>query len=227
MNKLTKRQKEQALVVLAVLFLITLGAYSYLQLYSPAKQANEHVVQVLTNERDILFALQRQEAQQSGEKTFSSRSLQQQVPVKPLEDQILLQVHEAEIKSDTFVDEVNFTLEESVIDNLPEGVEQVHALLTEVRLQADAYSKVDQFLEEIEGLKRIVVIESVEFVAPLEDRTVNEEAELMDLIVTFRAFFRPDLVDLQEETPKVDAPEPSTKKDPTPINPIQGMEDEK
>lgn len=226
MSNLTKRQKEKALIGLAALFLLALGAYSYGKLYSPAKQANEQAIQSLTNERDILFALQRQEAQQVGEKTFSSRTLQERVPVKPLEDQLLLQVHEAEVKSDTYVPEVNFTLEETVLDNSPEEVEKVHALLTEVHLQADAYSKVDRFIEEIEALQRIVVVESIEFSAPVEERTSNDDDVLMDLTVTFRAFYRPDLVELLEESPKVDAPESSSKKDPTPINPIPSMEEE-
>lgn len=225
MSNLTKRQKEMALLVLAIVFLIALAAYSYFQIYAPAKQSNEQAMQMLANERDILFALQRQEAQQSITGSMSSRPLQEKLPVKPLEDLILLQVQKAEVKSDTDVHEVNFTMEEPIIENPPEQVENVQAVITEVRLSAEGYSQIDRFLEEIESMDRIFIMDRVEFTAPPEMRTVDQENEPMELLITFYAFFRSDLGNLEDEAPKVDAPVPAGKQDPTPLNKIPGQGD--
>lgn len=225
MSNMSKRQKEMGLLVLAIVFLLALAAYSYFQIFAPAKESNERAAQTLANERDILFALQRQEAQQSPTGTSSSRPLQEKLPVKPLEDLILLQVQKAEVKSDTYVREVNFLLEEPIIENPPEQVENVRAVITEVRLAADAYRQIDRFIEEIESMERIFIMDRVEFTAPEEVRAVEQENGPMELIVTFHAFFRPDLGNLENEAPKVDAPIPAGKQDPTPINKIPGLGD--
>lgn len=223
MRSLSKRQKEIGLVILASVLLLMLAAYSYFNIYSPAKEANERATQTLANERDILFALQRQEAQQSPSETSTSRQLQQKVPVKPLEDLILLQVQKAEVKSDTYVNAVNFSLEETSIENPPEHVTNVQAVITEVHLETDTYSKVDRFIEEIESMERIFIIDGIEFTAPEEIRTMEQETENMEMTVRFHAFYRPDLENLVDEAPKVDAPVPSGKQDPTPFNQIPGL----
>lgn len=206
------------LVVLAIVFLLSLVIYSYIKIYAPAKEANERAIQTLENERDVLFALERQEAQQNPARSSNSRPLQQKVPVKPLEDLILLQVQEAEVKSDTYLQEVNFSLENALIDNPPEHVTNVQAVITEVRLQTDSYSKIDRFIEEIESMERIYVMDAVEFSVPGEIRSDDEKVDFLELTVTFHAFYRPDLIELEDEAPKVDAPNPTGKKDPTPIN---------
>lgn len=225
MSNMTKRQKEMGLFVLAIVFLIVLIAYSYFQVYAPAKESNEQATQMLANERDILFALQRQEAQQSEAGTSSSRPLQEKLPVKPLEDLILLQVQEAEVKSEAYVHEVNFSLEEPIIENLPEQVENVQAVIAEVHLAANTYSQIDRFIEEIESMGRIFVMDTIEFTAPDEVRTVEQEIGLMELVVTIHAFYRPDLGNLENEAPKVDPPVSADKQDPTPINKIPGLGD--
>lgn len=225
MSNMTKRQKEMGLLVLAIVFLLALSAYSYFQIFAPAKEANERAAQTLANERDILFALQRQEAQQSETRSSSSRPLQEKLPVKPLEDLILLQVQKAEVKSGAFVHEVNFSLEEPIIENPPEQVENVQAIIAEVHLAADTYGQIDRFIEEIESMERLFIMNSVEFTAPDEVRTVEQEEDTMELVVTFHAFYRPDLGNLETEAPKVDAPVPAGKQDPTPLNKISGLGD--
>lgn len=225
MSNMTKRQKEMGLLILAIVFLLVLAAYSYFQVYAPAKESSERAEQTLVNERDILFALQRQEAQQSQSGLSSSRPLQEKLPVKPLEDLILLQVQKAEVKSDALVNEVNFSLEETIMENPPELVENVQAVVTEVHLQADEYSQIDRFIEEIESMERIFIMDRIEFTAPEEVRTFEQESDLMDLTITFHAFFRPDLGNLENEAPKVDAPVPAGKQDPTPINQMPGLGD--
>ena len=48
--------------------------------------------------------------------------------------------------------------------------------------------------------------------------TNNWMKELIEMTVAFSAFYRPDLVGLQHEVPKIDAPPASEKIDPTPFN---------
>lgn len=226
MSNLSKRQKDVALVVLSVIFLLSLALYSYFKIYAPAKDMNERALQSFSNERDILFALQRQQAQQVPNQTTNSRILQQQLPVVPLEDLILLQVQEAEVKSDTYVQEVNFSFEEALIETPPEDVQNVQAIIAEVHLLATDYANVDRFIEEIESMERIFVIDGIEFTAPEEIRTTDDEGDLQELTVTFHAFYRNDLPGLLDDAPKVDAPPSANKSDPTPFNQSNGSGEE-
>ncbi|QTD41579.1 pilus assembly protein PilO [Sporosarcina sp. Te-1] len=218
MNNLSKRQKEMTLVILSVVFLLALSLFSYFRLYAPAKEANELAASSVSNERKVLFALEKQKAKVETSGYSSSRPLQTKVPVVPLDDKVLLQIGEAEVKSGMVVEEVNFTREPLVLDPPVEEAGAIQTLVAEVKLQAGTYGQVDRFIEELESMERIFIVDSLEFSAPEELRTTTEEVRTLELVLTFRAFYRPDLTDLSEEAPKVDAPKPAGKEDPTPFN---------
>ena len=67
-------------------------------------------------------------------------------------------------------------------------------------------------------MERIFIVDSINFIAPEEIQEQSEADEPMQMTVAFSAFYRPDLVDLQHEAPKTDAPAPEGKNDPTPYN---------
>ena len=218
MTNLTKRQKETFLVVLSAVLFLAIVAYSYLTIYAPVKEVNNQMELTTANERDVLFALRKQKANSGKPETSSSQQLQRKVPVKPLEDVVLLQVGKAEIKSDSIVQDVTFTVSEFVLENLPENENNVHQLLTEVTLEADSYSSVKKFINEIEQMDRLFIVDEISFTGNEEIREEEIEAERIQLTVAFSAFYRPDLVDLQHESPKVNAPSPAGKVDPMPFN---------
>ncbi|MFS0575366.1 pilus assembly protein PilO [Sporosarcina sp. 179-K 3D1 HS] len=229
MSSWSKRQKEGGLLFLAIVFLIALCTYSYFLIYAPAKTANEQMKQAIANERDVLFALRKQAAGQaiSNETAGGTQPLQRKVPVKPLEEAVLLQIERAEIKSGSFVHDVTFTNSDYVIENPPEHVEHVNRLLTEVYLEAASYLDVQRFIDEIEKMERIYVIESITIDAPEELREMEAEQEPMKMTVAFNAFYRGDLIELAPEAPKTDAPLPAEKVDPTPFNNGVAEEEEK
>lgn len=218
MSNLSKRQKEMALVILSAIFLLALSLFSYFRLYVPAKNANALAANTVSNERNVLKALEKQQAKVETAGYASSRPLQAKVPVLPLDDKVLLQIGEAEVKSGTVVEEVNFSREPLVLDPPSEDTASIQSLLVEVKLQAGNYAQVDRFIDVIEEMDRIFVVDSMEFTVPEELRTTSEEPRTLDLAISFRAFYRPDLTTLLDEVPKVDAPKPAAKDDPTPFN---------
>ena len=56
------------------------------------------------------------------------------------------------------------------------------------------------------------------FNVPGEVRDEQLDEGLIEMTVAFSAFYRSDLIGLQHEAPKTDAPSPSGKIDPTPFN---------
>ena len=216
-------------MALSIVFLIALCLYSYFLIYAPVKEANDQMKQTIANERDVLFALRKQAAGQalSNETSGTSQPLQRKVPVKPLEEAVLLQVEKAEVKSGSFVLDVTFTHSDYVIENPPEHVENVSRLLTEEYLEAVSYLDVQKFIDEIEKMERVYVIESIMIDVPEELRDMESEVEPMQMTIAFNAFYRGDLIELEPEAPKTDAPLPADKADPTPYNSGVDREDEK
>lgn len=225
MRSLTKRQKDIALLVLAVIFFVLLVSYSWFQLYAPAKEENAGVVNSLVDQREVIFELQRQVAAKPVEQSTSSRPLQRKVPVLPLEDILLVQLEKAEVKSKTLINNVAFAKDE--LNEVPaESSDQLDArtedpalalkLLTiDVELTASSYEEVDKFIREVEDTERIFVVQSIELDTPEEIRESAAEKEPIELRVSFQAFYRPDLQELIPEVPKLDAPMPAGKEDPT------------
>lgn len=225
MRSLTKRQKDIALLVLSVIFFILLVSYSWFQLFAPAKEENERVITSLADQREVLFELQRQVASKPMEQSNSSRPLQRKVPVLPLEDLLLIQLEKAEVKSSALINNVTFTQAEPT-DVSMETTEQaepatedpalaLERLTVEVELTASTYEQMDRFIREVEASERVFVVQSIELDTPEEIREASDEKELLELTVSFEAFYRPDLKELLPELPKLDAPAPAGKEDPT------------
>lgn len=225
MRSLTKRQKDIALLVLAVIFFALLVSYSWFQLYAPAKEENERVITSLADQREVLFELQRQVASKPVEQSTSSRPLQRKVPVLPLEDLLLVQLEKAEVKSNALINNVTFTQDElsdapiETTEQMDPGTENpalaLKRLTVEVELTASTYEQMDRFIREVEAMERIFVVQSIELDTPEEIREASAEKEPLELMVSFEAFYRPGLPELVPELPKLDAPTPAGKEDPT------------
>lgn len=225
MRSLTKRQKDIALLILAVLFFALLVSSSWFQLYAPAREENRRVITSLADQREVLFELQRQVASKPVEQSNSSRPLQRKVPVLPLEDLLLVQLEKAEVKSDALINNVTFAqgelsevpieAAESVEPGMEDPALALKRLTVEVELTASSYDQMDRFIREVETMERIFVVQSIELDTPEEIREASAEKEPLELMVSFQAFYRPDLQELVPELPKLDAPMPAGKEDPT------------
>ena len=218
MTNMTKRQNEIILVILSVVLFFSLAAYSYFVVYVPDKEANDQVKVTTSNERDVLFALRKQAAATEETDMGSSQPLQRKVPTQPFEDAVLLQISKAEIKSGTTVRDVTFSQGVFIIEKPPKHVENVNQLLTEVVLQADSYIEIENFVDEIEKMDRIFIIDSIKFNTPGEIREQESVKEIVEMTISFSSFYRPDLTGLYHEAPKTNAPPPGEKIDPTPYN---------
>lgn len=218
MSSLSKSQKEKALIVLAIIFLLALAAYSYFSLYAPAKEARLQAEQTLSSERDVLIALQTQLKELPEGEKISTSNLQQKVSVEALTELIVLQVEQAELISGTLIDNIGIT--EGLVE-LPvpvEGLENLQEVLTTVTIKANDYKEITTFIEEVEAMERIMIVEAIDFGSNEEVTSTDQVGEPLDVNLTFSAYFRPDLIALADTLPKVDAPAPAGKVNPLPQN---------
>lgn len=218
MSSLTKKQKENGLIALAVLFFLAISAYAYFMVYSPAKEARMMAEQTFKSEREVLMALQEQVKALPEEERVSTAELQQRVSVEPLSELIVLQLEQAELLSRSQVKSLQIA--ESPLELLTpvEGIENVQKIQTTVAFETDDYAGITKFIEEIESMKRILIIDAINFASNGEVTTVDGEDEILEVTLSFSAFYRPDLIALADTLPKVDAPPPANKVDPLPKN---------
>lgn len=214
MTSLTKRQKEMGLIILSVIFLVVIAAYSYFLLYAPAKDARDQAEGILRSEREVLMALENQLKEVPEGERIPTSLLQERVAVEPLTDLILLQVEQAELLSGTLVQAVTFTEGPFELLVPVEGVENVMEVLTSVQLESTDYAGITDFLREIETMDRIMIIDSIDFTGPDEITQAEQEPDTITVDLTFSSFYRPDLIALSDTLPKVDAPPPARKTNP-------------
>ena len=226
MNSLTKRQKEIGLIVLAVVFLLALAAYSYFTVYAPAREARLQAEQTLSSEREVLMALQNQLAELPEGDPISTSKLQQKVAIEPLTDLIVLQIEQAELLSESLVTSISFTEGAFELLQPVEGVENIQEVLTSISLEAPDYESILTFIGEIEAMDRIMVIDSIAFSGYPEITQLGVEPEPLSVTLNFSAFYRPDLIALEDTIPKVDAPSPANKANPMPQNDGTDLADE-
>lgn len=218
MSSLTKSQKEKGLIILAIVFLLVLGAYSYFMVYAPAKEARLQAEQTLSSERDVLIALQTQLKELPEGEKISTSELQQKVSIEPLSELLVLQIEQAELLSKSLVTDIAIAEEPVTLPVPVEGLENLQQVKTTVSFETKDYKGITTFIKEVEAMDRILVIDSIDFSANEEVTTMEAEKEKLEVTLGFTAYFRPDLIALTDTLPKVDAPPPAKKVNPLPQN---------
>ncbi|MFC6039738.1 LysM peptidoglycan-binding domain-containing protein [Paenisporosarcina macmurdoensis] len=220
MSNLTRKQKEIGLIVLSSLFCLIMIAYAYFTFYVPKKESLAVAETTLTTDRQVLFALEQQLADQPDIPVVSSLELQKKVPIDPLTELIILQIEKAEVVSNSLVQSIGFSEGPFVIEAPPEGVETLQQLLVSLSIETSSYATLEDFIDEIEKLDRILIVDNISFSSPGEVTTEELEPAKLQLSLSFTAFYRPDLLELLDEGPKVDTPAPADKSNPLPSNEV-------
>ncbi|PSL35143.1 type IV pilus assembly protein PilO [Planomicrobium soli] len=218
MSSMSKRQKEMALIVLAGVFLLVLSAYSYFVQYAPAKEARLQAEQTLSSEREVLMALQTQLKEVPEGEKIPTSELQQKVSIEPLSELIVLQIEQAELLSNSLVKNIAIAEAPVVLPVPVEGLENLQEVKTTVAIEVVDYKSITKFIEEIEAMDRIMIVDSIDFGANQEVTAADQERENLEVSLSFSAYFRPDLIALADTLPKVDAPAPARKINPLPQN---------
>ena len=99
---------------------------------------------------------------------------------------------------------------------LPQGVKK---LTVKVTVEAFTYDQIQTFIETIESSKRILKVDSIEFVGTEEIISIEQSTEPLVYTLGISAFYSPDLIDLENHLPDIEAPAPADKDNPLSIAP--------
>lgn len=94
------------------------------------------------------------------------------------------------------------------------GVPALKKLTVQLSVEAPSYEEFEKFVDTLETLKRIVVVESINYNGTTEVTTQQEETPKLTFSLTVSAFYMPDLADLKQDLPKIDAAAPAGKTNP-------------
>ncbi|WP_419881809.1 hypothetical protein ACN6MY_20450 [Peribacillus sp. B-H-3] len=94
---------------------------------------------------------------------------------------------------------------------LPSGVQKVTVV---IKAQSPDYFGMERFLASLESMERIVRIENLKFTGSEEISSVTQAAAPIVYELTVSAYYSPGLKDLQDQSPKMESPEPSEKVNP-------------
>lgn len=103
--------------------------------------------------------------------------------------------------------------EQTAALSMPDGLAKTSATIV---VKADNYLDLEKFIETLESLKRIVMVDSISFDGPEEMVSLLDEEEQIEMTIEINTFYLPGLVDLKEYDPKVETPEPANKRNPFP-----------
>ncbi|QED48794.1 hypothetical protein [Cytobacillus dafuensis] len=236
-----KKEKQIGILVVIVLIMFFTGVYFfYIQ---PLKTALSTKESELRSTEKLFEAVESHIPDDPQSDTFTStESLQKQIPVKPLVEQLLLDIEKAEVVSDSLVLEMEFsdgdiiesentntaneeintdkTEAEQVDDKksnipMPSGMKKTTAVLT---VQSPSYFELEKFIETLESQERIILVEKLEITGLEEVISTDQDKELITSQITIATFYMPNLADLIDQLPKMEVPKPSGKKNPFSIS---------
>ena len=87
-------------------------------------------------------------------------------------------------------------------------------LTVSLSVESPSYEELEKFVGTLESLKRIIVVESINYSGGEEITSLAQEEKPLTYSLTFSAFYMPSLDDLAAEVPKIDAPKPAGKDNP-------------
>ncbi|MDR7077921.1 type IV pilus assembly protein PilO [Neobacillus niacini] len=243
--KLSFSKKHKLILLVGILLIVLLFVFAQFFKLSPLKSDLTSKEQTLASEQKLLESNTQEKLDETKKVTEDTRELQKKVPVTPLQEQFILDLEKAEnvsnskISSMSFSKDVDVTLptepppatentegtETPKVETVKEATaEQVapapatglKKLTVNLSIESPKYEDIEKFISTLESLKRIVVVESINYTGKEEITSLDSEKanEPLTYTLTVSAYYLPGLEDLMAELPKIDAPAPANKKNP-------------
>ncbi|UYZ20929.1 hypothetical protein [Mesobacillus jeotgali] len=126
------------------------------------------------------------------------------------EEQVEQQNNDSDDQAEKSISEVPVSNSQTMV---PDGLLKTSV---QINVKAENYFSLEKFIETLESLRRIVVVESISFSGPQESFAVSDEEVPIEMSLSINSFYFPELADLIDYNPKIQAPEPANKRNPFP-----------
>ena len=253
--KLLFSKREKLIVGAGALLVVLLIVYTQFFSLSPLKSDLGMKQQELTNEQKLLDILSQKKANDTNKTAKYTREIQKILPVKPLQEQLILDLEKAETLSNSKINSMGFskntdanTVADQTNSNGQQTVENQNAanpsstnqeaasgqtapaqtvglkkMTVSLSVESPTYKDFEKFIETLESLKRVVVVESISYAGGQEITSLDQEVQPLSYSLTISAFYMPSLTDLTAHLPTIDAPAPAGKDNPLSEFPATGQ----
>jgi len=236
--KLRFSKKEKMIVSAVLLLLVVVVAYAQFGLLYPLKSELKLKEQQLATEQKLLDIMIEKKSNNPEKVTTKETSdIQMKIPVKPRQEQFILDIEKAETISNSQILSMSFikdaeAIVETVAENPPPAesdsanqdttepnvespsITGLKKLSASLSVKSPSYEELEKFIETLESLKRIVVVEAINYTGGEEITSLDQEISEISYTLTISAYYLPELEDLIAELPKIDAPAPANKDNP-------------
>lgn len=230
----SKKGKLYSIIGIMIIILLFIGLYFlYIQ---PLKSTLANKQREMQTEEQLLAVIESQIHDTGSDSFEGTEELQKKLPVKPLVEQLMLDIEKAEVVSGSLVTNMEFSmgeieedtteeqleidLEETPADEqeesksnipLPEGMKKTTVVLT---VNSSNYFEMEKFIDSIESENRIILVGNLQIDGQEEVVSTDQEKQLIVSEITISAFYMPALTDLIDQLPKMTVPKTGEKKNP-------------
>lgn len=259
--KLHFSKRNKIIIGIAALLLVLVVVVAQFMYLSPLKTELASKQLSLDSEQKLLEAASQKKAEDTNKTVENTRELQKKLPVKPLQEQLILDLEKAENLSNSKISSMSFTKDADVNMSAAENADgqqntaanqntanqtvtntntadqsaanqgtasqdgstqqtvtvqtsTLKKLTVSLSVESPNYEKLEKFIETLETLNRIVVVESISYSGGQEITSLVQESTPLTYSLTISAFYMPTLADLAAELPKIEAPAPAGKENP-------------
>jgi type IV pilus assembly protein PilO len=231
--------KGKKIFLIFIFLLLALGiVYTQFFYLNPLKNELKLKNQTLESEQKLLNDISENKKDMKDHQV-NTRELQKKIPVKPNQDQLILDLQQAETVSGSQIKSMDFSIvgqsdtqnDQNSIENtiqqsnsttiktadqtaekvLPIGLQK---LTGKIKIESPGYEEFEKFIDALEKLKRIIVVESIEYDVENEQDLLVDMDSPFSYELTITAFYMPGLTDLENQMPEIDAPNPAEKQNP-------------
>lgn len=242
--------RNKLIIGTSTLLLLLLIAYSQFFILTPLNTEVGIKTKSLESEQKLLEVVSQKKVSTADGNTEDTRGLQKKVPVQPLQEQFILDLEKAENVSNSKISAMSFskdadaastsdqtnpenanagqtTADPNAVNSNSENQRTGSAaptglkkLTVQLSVESPTYKDLEKFIETLESLPRIVVVDAITYSGGQEITSLSQEEQPISYSLTVSAFYMPDLEDLEAELPEIDAPEPANK-----VNPLSQFSD--
>ncbi|WP_419956033.1 pilus assembly protein PilO [Neobacillus niacini] len=242
---------DKIILLAGILLLGLLIVFAQFLKLTPLKSDVSMKQQSLETEQKLLDIVTQKKADDTIKVVEDTRELQKKVPVKPLLEQLILDLEKAETVSKSVISNMSFSKDADVViataetptersngtsqgtgttiqTNVdspqvaatpdqatePPATNGLKKLSVSLSVESPTYEDLEKFIQTLETLERIVVVESISYSGGEEITSHEQEVAPLTYSLTVSAYYLPTLDDLVAELPKIDAPAPANKKNP-------------
>lgn len=105
----------------------------------------------------------------------------------------------------------NGTTNQTTEKTLPTGIKK---LTVQLSVESPGYEEFEKFIDALEGLKRILVVEAIDYSVGTEQTALDQGDKPFAYTLTVSSFYMPGLIDLQGQLPEMETPNPAGKQNP-------------